>query len=61
MGITFSLDLDLTKFDRPCFHISMFPGSGFKARDRDFRPCTLLIAFPSQRQEIDCKMQSNSR
>src|SRR5438034_148251 len=26
-----------------------------------FAPCSLLIAFPSQRQEIDCKMRSNSR
>ena len=26
-----------------------------------FLPCSLLIGFPSQRQEIDCKMQSNSR
>jgi hypothetical protein len=23
-------------------------------------PCSLLIAFPSQGQEIDCKLQSNS-
>jgi hypothetical protein len=26
-----------------------------------FTPWSLLIAFRSQRQEIDCKMQSNSR
>jgi hypothetical protein len=24
-------------------------------------PCSLLITSPSQRQEIDCKMQPNSR
>jgi len=24
-----------------------------------FAPCSLLIAFPSEGQEIDCKMQSN--
>jgi hypothetical protein len=24
-----------------------------------FAPCGLLIAFPSEGQEIDCKMQSN--
>jgi hypothetical protein len=26
-----------------------------------FSPCSVLIAFPSEGQEIDCKMQSNSR
>jgi hypothetical protein len=26
-----------------------------------FRQCSLLIAFPWEGQEIDCKMQSNSR
>jgi hypothetical protein len=25
------------------------------------QPCSLLIAFPWEGQEIDCKMQSNSR
>ena len=26
-----------------------------------FAPCSLLIASPGERQEIDCKMPSNSR
>ena len=50
MRVTLSLDLDLTKLDQSCFHISMFPCLKLQGKRRVLRACSPAIETSSWRR-----------
>src|SRR6266567_3571882 len=61
MRVALSLDLDLTKFDQSCFHISMFPCLKLQGKRRVLRACSPAIETSSWRRPNEHRKHHTSR
>src|SRR5438128_7488914 len=59
MRVALSLDLDLTKFDQSCFHISMFPCLKLQGKRRVLRACSPAIETSSWRRPNEAPKTSH--